>query len=89
MEHLLKSALEELNLAYQSGDRNKARLLLRLFAALVPSNALHASSVLKTLTNIVETAIEIADTGQPWLLPLPKLLWAGCLSGPQSYYNGG
>ena len=44
-------------------DRNKARLLLRLFAALVPSNALHASSVLNALHSIVEAAIEVADTG--------------------------
>lgn len=73
MEHLLSSALEELNLAFQIGDRNKARLLLRLFAALVPSNALHASSVLKTLTSIVETAIEVADSGQTQSIPLPLL----------------
>ena len=65
MEHLLKSAIGELNFALQKGDRSKARLLLRLFAALVPSSALHASSVLKALTGIVETAIEIADTGEP------------------------
>ncbi len=64
MEQLLKTALESLNSAFQHGERNKARLLLRLFAALVPSNALHASSVLKALTSIVDTAIEIADGGQ-------------------------
>ena len=74
MEHLLKSALGELNLAFQTGDRSKARLLLRLFAALVPSNALHASSVLKCLTGIVETAIEVADTGEPQPTPFQYLL---------------
>ena len=64
MEHLLKSALGELDQAFKNGDRSKARLLLRLFAALVPSNALHASSVLKALNGIVESAIEIADAGE-------------------------
>ena len=64
VEVLLKQALEQLNAALGDGDRNRARLLLRLFAALVPSNALHASSVLKALTTVVEAAIEIADKGQ-------------------------
>ena len=63
MEHLLKIALSELNKAFESGKRGEARLLLRLFAALVPSNALHASSVLKALAVIIEAAVEIADAG--------------------------
>lgn len=61
---LLSTAQKELNAAFASGDRNSARLLLRFFAALVPSNVLYASSVLKTFKAIVETASEIAEQGK-------------------------
>ena len=60
---LISTAQTEFEGALAVADRNKARLLLRLFAALVPSNALHASSVLNALHSIIEAAIEVADAG--------------------------
>ena len=63
VDQLISTAQTEFEGALAVADRNKARLLLRLFAALVPSNALHASSVLNALHSIVEAAIEVADTG--------------------------
>ena len=64
VEQLVESIKAELEAALHAGDRNKARLLLRLCAALVPSNVLHASTVLKVLQGVVEDVIEIADQGQ-------------------------
>lgn len=75
VEQLVQSIKKELEEALISGDRNKARLLLRLTAALVPSNVLHASTVLKVLQGVVEDAIEVADKGKA-----PFLHSATCLA---------
>lgn len=69
VEQLVQSLKDELEAALQCGDRSKARLLLRLCAALVPSNVLHASTILKVLQGIVEDVIEIADRGLSFAPP--------------------
>ena len=61
---LLSTAHAEFRTALATGDRNTIRLLLRFFAALVPTNVLYASSVLKALDSIVQAAISIAEAGQ-------------------------
>ncbi len=60
---LIQLATEQFNQALAAGDKNRARLLLRFFAALVASNVLHASSVLAALLSIVEAATAIAAAG--------------------------
>lgn len=68
VSQLLATARTELEGALVACDRNKARLLLRLFAALVPCHVLHPSAVFKTLHSVVEAAVQIANEG---LTPYP------------------
>ena len=56
---LLDKACEGLNQALATGDRYRARLLLRLLAALTTANVVSMPSMLGTLTNIVSTAVQI------------------------------
>jgi hypothetical protein len=62
---LIQLASEQFNVALAAGDKNRARLLLRFFAALVMANVLHASSVLAALLSVVEAASSIAAAGAP------------------------
>ena len=63
VEKLLELAARRFDQALASADRNSPRLLLRLFAALVPTNVLHPSSVLNSLCSIVDAALEAAAAG--------------------------
>ena len=64
VEKLLELAARRFDQALASADRNSPRLLLRLFAALVPANVLHPSSVLNSLCGIVDVALEAARAGE-------------------------
>lgn len=72
VKQLILKANEEFNDSLQTANRPRARLLLRLFAALVVSNVLLPSSVvelLDTLMSYVVSIIESADsTGHSWQL---------------------
>lgn len=61
---LLEQAARRFDQALASADRNSPRLLLRFFAALVPANVLHPSSVLNSLCSIVDAALEAATAGE-------------------------
>ena len=61
---LVESLNDAFNAALASGDRDAARLLLRLFCALVVCNALHASGVVALLEALVETALTVAKAGE-------------------------
>ena len=63
-EKLLEQAARRFDQALASADRNSPRLLLRFFAALVPANVLHPSSVLNSLCSIVDAALEAARAGE-------------------------
>ena len=58
----------EFDAALAAADRHKARMLLRFMAALVPSNVVHASSVLKAMQSIVDAAKQIAEQGMPAMM---------------------
>ena len=51
--------------ALGGGDRHRARMLLRLLAALPRVNVLHASEVLTLLEAVVQSAVSIAQAGAP------------------------
>ncbi|CAL8461756.1 g1287 [Coccomyxa elongata] len=85
---LIQLATEQFNQALAAGDKNRARLLLRFFAALVASNVLHASSVLAALLSIVEAATAIAaaggsgDSGRVWQPYADYLVYATLMALP-------
>lgn len=56
-------AQAEFNVAIAAPDRHKARMLLRLFTALVVANVLHPSSVVAALQQVMDTAIAVAESG--------------------------
>ncbi|KAK9846278.1 hypothetical protein WJX81_000837 [Elliptochloris bilobata] len=60
---LVALAQAEFNEAVAAPDRHKARMLLRLFAALVVANVLHPSSVVAALQQVVDAAIAVAEAG--------------------------
>ena len=60
---LLEQATQRFSEALAAADKNSPRLLLRFFAALVPANVLHPSSVLNALCSIVDAALEAAEAG--------------------------
>ena len=64
VEKLLEQAAQRFDQALASADRDGPRLLLRIFAALVPANVLHPSSVLNSLCSIVDAALEAASAGK-------------------------
>jgi len=65
---LIQLASDQFNAALMAGDKNRARLLLRFFAALVVANVLHASSVLAALLSLVEAASATAAAGMICML---------------------
>jgi len=60
---LVALAQRELSAAVAAPDRHKARMLLRLFAALVVANVLHPSSVVAGLQQVVDTAVAVVEGG--------------------------
>ena len=60
---LVALAQAEFNTAVAAPDRHKARMLLRLFAALVVANVLHPSSVVAALQQVIDAAIASAEAG--------------------------
>jgi len=60
---LVAMAQAEFNAAIAAPDRHKARMLLRLFTALVVANVLHPSSVVAALQQVMDTAIAVAESG--------------------------
>ena len=60
---LLEQATQRFGEALAAADKNSPRLLLRFFAALVPANVLHPSSVLSALCSIVDAALGAAAAG--------------------------
>ena len=63
MAELVALAQRELSAAVAAPDRHKARMLLRLFAALVVANVLHPSSVVAGLQQVVDTAVAVGVGG--------------------------
>ncbi len=57
----------------QAGDQGRARLLLRLLAALVVPGVLHASAMLATLEGVARSALQIAEAGAQTHLKLGLL----------------
>jgi pyrroloquinoline quinone (PQQ) biosynthesis protein C len=55
-----------------AGDFRRARLLLRFAAALVPTNVVHAASMLAVLQSLVDTAVSIAEASEWAALSLPE-----------------
>ena len=64
-EKLLEQAAKRFDQALASADKHAPRLLMRFFAALVPANVVHPSSVLNSLCSIVDAALEAASAGEP------------------------
>lgn len=60
---LLDRACEGLNEALATGDRYRARLLLRLLAALTTANVVSMPSMFSMLTHIVSSAMSILQKG--------------------------
>jgi hypothetical protein len=60
----VRAAAESVEAALAAADRSRARLLLRLLAALVVPGVLHPSAVLAALEGIVRAALEIAEAGR-------------------------
>ena len=56
---LLDKACEGLNQALATGDRYRARLLLRLLAGLTTANVVSMPSMFATLNHIVSTAVQV------------------------------
>ncbi|EIE25257.1 ARM repeat-containing protein [Coccomyxa subellipsoidea C-169] len=85
---LIQSANEQFNVVLAAGDKNRARLLLRFFAALVVANVLHASSVLAALLSVVDAASAIAsaggggDSGRLWQPYTDYLVYAALMALP-------
>lgn len=64
---LVERAGAELAAALQPGpgcDPRRVRLLLRFCAALVPTNVLHAASLMATLRALVDTAVAVAEASE-------------------------
>ena len=61
---LLEKACEGLNDSLATGDRYRAKLLLRLLAALTTANVVSMQSMFSTLSYIVSTAIHILQGAQ-------------------------
>lgn len=75
-----------------AGDRTRARLLLRLLAALVPPNVLHAASVVEAFQGVVDRCVAVAAASEScgrgrlggcaaclsFCLLAKAQLWAGC-----------
>ena len=61
---LLDKACQGLNEALATGDRYRARLLLRLLAALTTANVVAMPSMFSTLNHIVSTASQILQGAQ-------------------------
>jgi len=62
---LLSKACEGLNEALSTGDRYRARLLLRLLAALTTTNVVSMQSMFIVLDTMVATAIQALEQGEP------------------------
>ena len=61
---LLAKACEGLNESLATGDRYRAKLLLRFLAALTTANVVSMPSMFSTLSYIVSTAIQILEGAQ-------------------------
>ena len=61
---LLRRACDDLNTALATGDCYKARLLLRLLAALTTANVISMQSFLEALHAIVSAANQIIEQGE-------------------------
>ena len=61
---LAAAAAEDYSASLAGGDRNRARLLLRLCAALTTTNVLQTASVLAALDGIVQSAVTVARQGE-------------------------
>lgn len=60
----VRAAAEGFEAALAAADRSRARLLLRLLAALAVPGVLHPSAVLAALEGVVRAALEIAEEGE-------------------------
>ncbi len=64
MGALVQQASTGFEEALSAGDRTRARLLLRLLAALVVPGVLHPSAVIAALEGVVRSALQIAQQGK-------------------------
>lgn len=64
VEQLISKANDEFNESLKTADRPRARLLLRLFAALVVSNVLLPSSVVELLDTLMSHALSIMESAE-------------------------
>ena len=62
---LAAAAAEDYSSSLAGGDQNRARLLLRLCAAMTTTNVLQTASVLTALDGIVQSAVTVARQGEP------------------------
>ncbi len=62
---LLNKACEGLNEALTTGDRYRARLLLRLLAALTTTNVVSMQSMFSMLNAMVTAAMQALEQGEP------------------------
>lgn len=62
---LLDKACEGLNEALTTGDRYRARLLLRLLAALTTTNVVSMQSMFSMLNSMVTAAMQTLEQGEP------------------------
>ena len=62
---LLDKACEGLNEALTTGDRYRARLLLRLLAALTTTNVVSMQSMFSMLNSMVTAAMQALEQGEP------------------------
>jgi hypothetical protein len=60
----VRAAAEAFEAALAAADRARARLLLRLLAALVVPGVLQPSAVFGALESVVRSALEIAEAGR-------------------------
>ena len=68
VDALLNKACEGLDEALATGDCYRARLLLRLLAALTTTNVVSMQSMFSTLDAMVTAAIRALEQGEPGLV---------------------
>ncbi len=70
---LVAAAQRDFDASLATGARDRARLLLRFFAALAVANVLYPSSVLAAIQSVVDAAVEAAKAGAHVVRPLHEL----------------
>lgn len=80
--NLVNSAADGFAAALRDWDSSRARLLLRLLAALVAPGVIQPTTVLTAFGQIVRSALEIATEGPT--PPIPPSFWKSLLHSPHA-----